>query len=91
VRGSGQARPYERALSAIAEQRKAREALAGQRQREGVAVADLKTERAALSAKGRQIETEVAPIRYVAELIDSHTDSQQAIRWSCVATLLLSH
>jgi len=52
VRGSGQARPYERALSAIAEQRKAREALAGQRQREGVAVADLKTERAALSAKG---------------------------------------
>ena len=40
------------ALSAIAEQRKAREALAGQRQRDGTALADLKTERAALSAKG---------------------------------------
>ena len=69
------------ALSAIAEQRKAREALAGQRQREGAALADLKTERAALSAKRRQIETEAAPIRYVAELIGSDTDSEQAIRW----------
>ena len=81
MRGSGQARPYERALSAIAEQRKAREALSGQRQREGAALADLKTERAALSAKGRHIETEAAPIRYVAELIGSGTDSEQAIRW----------
>src|SRR5258708_36436063 len=44
------------AQSAIAEQRKAREALAGQRQREGAALSDLKAERAALSAKGRQIE-----------------------------------
>jgi hypothetical protein len=69
------------ALSAIAEQRKARKALSGQRQREGAALADLKTERAALSAKGRQIETEAAPIRYVAELIGSDTDSEQAIRW----------
>src|SRR5262249_50850357 len=63
------------ALSAIAEQRKTREALAGQRQREGAALADLKTERTALSAKGRQIETEAAPIRYVAELIGFNTDS----------------
>jgi hypothetical protein len=69
------------ALSAIAEQRKAREALAGQRQREGAALADLKTERAALRAKGRQIETEAAPIRYVAELIGADTDSERAIRW----------
>ena len=69
------------AQSAIAEQRKAREALAGQRQREGAALSDLKAERAALSAKGRQIETEAAPIRHVAELIGSDTDSEQAIRW----------
>ncbi len=69
------------ALSAIAEQRKAREALAGQRQRDGAALADLKTERAALSAKERQIETEAAPIRYVAELIGANTDSERAIRW----------
>jgi hypothetical protein len=64
------------ALSAIAEQRKAREALTGQRQREGAALADLNTERAALSAKGRQIETEAAPIRYVAELIGADPNKQ---------------
>ena len=69
------------ALSAIAEQRKTREALTGQRQREGAALADLKTERAALGAKERQMETEAAPIRYVAELIGADTDSERAIRW----------
>jgi len=69
------------ALSAIAEQRKAREALAGRRQREDAALADLKTERATLSAKGRLIETEAAPLRYVAELIGADTDSERAIRW----------
>jgi hypothetical protein len=69
------------ALSAIDGQRKAREALAAQRQREGVALADLKAERAALGAKGKQIETEAAPIRYVAELIGADTDSERAIRW----------
>jgi len=42
---------------------------------------ELKTERATLSAKGRQIETEAAPIRYVAELIGPDTDPDQAIRW----------
>jgi hypothetical protein len=79
--GIGMDRAPGAALSAIAEQRKAREALTGQRQREGAALADLNTERAALSAKGRQIETEAAPIRYVAELIGADTDSEQAIRW----------
>src|SRR5262249_37112819 len=38
-------------------------------------------ERAALAAKGRQIETEAAPIRYVAELIGTEADSERAIRW----------
>jgi len=69
------------ALSAIEGQRKARAALADQRQRDGVALADLKAERAALSAKGRQIETEASPIRYVAELVGVDTDSERAIRW----------
>src|SRR6266478_3717876 len=50
-----------------------------QRQREGTVLADLKAERAALGAKGRQIETESAPIRYVAELVGA--DSERAIRW----------
>jgi len=56
------------ALSAMEGQRKARGALADQRQREASTLADLKAERAALGAKGRQIETEAAPIRYVADL-----------------------
>jgi hypothetical protein len=65
-------------LSAIAEQRKAREPLSWQRQREAAALADLKTERAVLTAK---VETEAAPIRYVAELIGASRDSERAIRW----------
>jgi hypothetical protein len=69
------------ALSAMEGQRKSREALATQRQREGVALADLKAERAAIGAKGKQIETEAAPIRYVAELLGTDTDNERAIRW----------
>jgi hypothetical protein len=34
-----------------------------------------------VAAKGRQIETEAAPIRYVAELIGADADSERAIRW----------
>ncbi len=34
-----------------------------------------------MAAKGRQAETEAAPIRYVAELIGTDTDSERAIRW----------
>ena len=34
-----------------------------------------------VAAKGRQIETEAAPIRYVAELVGADTDSERAIRW----------
>jgi hypothetical protein len=42
-----------------------------------------------LAAKGRQIETEAAPIRYVAELVGADTDAERAIRvvrlWCCAA------
>jgi hypothetical protein len=69
------------ALSAIDSQRKARAGLVDERRREASTLADLKTERAALGAKGRQIETEAAPIRYVAELLGTETDSEKAIRW----------
>jgi len=75
------------ALTAIEGQR-SREALAGQRQREGVALADLKVERVALGAKGRQIETEAAPIRHVAELVGADTDSERAIRWLILMMVL---
>ena len=64
------------ALSAIEGQRKGREALSVQRQREASTLADLKAEHATLGAKGRKIETEAAPIRYVAELIGIETDSE---------------
>jgi hypothetical protein len=32
-------------------------------------------------AQSRRIETEAAPIRYVAELVGADTDSERAIRW----------
>jgi hypothetical protein len=44
-------------------------------------LAALKAERASLAAQGRKIETEAAPIRYVAEFIGTSTDSEKAIRW----------
>jgi hypothetical protein len=46
------------------------------KQREASTLADLKAERAALGAKGRQIETEATPIKYVAEIIGA--DRQRA-------------
>jgi hypothetical protein len=33
------------------------------------------------AGRGRQIETEAAPIRYVAELVGADTNSERAIRW----------
>jgi hypothetical protein len=69
------------ALSAIESQRKARMALAGERTGGGYSLAALKAERASVAARGRQIETEAAPIRYVAELVGTDTDSERAIRW----------
>jgi hypothetical protein len=49
--------------------------------REAGNLAALKSERASLAARGKQIETEAAPIRYVAELLGIDTDSEKAIRW----------
>jgi hypothetical protein len=34
----------------------------------------MQTERASVTAKGRQIETEAAPIKYVAELLGADTE-----------------
>jgi hypothetical protein len=41
----------------------------------------LQTERASAAAKGHQMETESAPIRYVAELVGASVDSERVIRW----------
>jgi hypothetical protein len=69
------------ALSAMEGQRKVRAVLAGDREKAASALGALKAERAALGAKGKQIEIEAAPIRYVAELLSIDTDSERAIRW----------
>ncbi len=34
-----------------------------------------------MAAKGRQIETEAAPMRYVAEFVGADADTERAIRW----------
>ncbi len=41
------------------------------------------------AAKGRQIETEAAPIRYVAKLLGADTDAERAIRW-LIALMVLT-
>jgi hypothetical protein len=69
------------ALSAIEGQKKFRGGLVDERNREAGTLAALKAERATVAARGRQIETEAAPIRYVAELLGVDTDSEKAIRW----------
>jgi hypothetical protein len=69
------------AMATMEGQRKARGALVEERNREAGTLAALKTERALATARSRQIETETAPIRYVAELIGADADSERAIRW----------
>jgi hypothetical protein len=69
------------AFSAMEAQRRTRASLVDERNREAGTLSALKAERAAVAAKGRQIETEAAPIRYVAELLGAGTDSERAIRW----------
>ena len=54
----------------------------------GTSLAARKAERASLAAQSRRIETEAAPIRYVAELIGADTDSERAIRWLIALTVL---
>jgi hypothetical protein len=65
-----------------------RAVLSAQRQHEATTLADLKAEHAALGAKGKQIETESAPIQYVAELIGTETDNERAIRWLILMMVL---
>jgi hypothetical protein len=51
-------------------------------------LAALKTERASVAAQGHRIETEATPIRYVAEMLGSGADSEQAIRWLILLMVL---
>jgi hypothetical protein len=76
------------ALAAIEGQRRTRAGLVDERKREAGALAVLQAERAAIGAKGRQIDTEAAPIRYVAELVGEGRDDERAIRWLILMMVL---
>jgi hypothetical protein len=76
------------ALSAMEGQRRTRAGLVEERKREAGFVA-LRAERATVAAKGRQIETEAAPIRYVAELVSAGQDDERVIRWLIAHGLVL--
>lgn len=69
------------AMATMEGQQKSRAGLVEERKREAGTLVALQAERASVAAKGRQIETEAAPIRYVAELVGADTDSERAIRW----------
>ena len=53
-----------------------------------VLLAALQAEHASVGARGRQMETESAPIRCVAELLGADTDSERAIRWLILMMVL---
>jgi hypothetical protein len=83
-------------MSIMDAQRRSRAGLTSERNREAGSLAALKTERASLAARGRQAETDAAPICYVAEFVGADTDSERAIRWlialrCCVVILSRSH
>jgi hypothetical protein len=69
------------AMKLADDQRKARAGLVDERKREAGTLAALQAERASVAANGGQIETEAAPLRYVAELLGTNADSERAIRW----------
>jgi hypothetical protein len=75
------------ALATIETQRKARAGLVEERKREAGTLAALQAERASVAAKGRQIETEAAPIRYVAAVFGV-ADQETAIRWLILMMVL---
>jgi hypothetical protein len=75
-------------LAAVEGQRKAHAALAGEREKAASTLAALKMERAGVAAQGRRIETESAPIVYVAQLLGVGADSEQTIRWLILLMVL---
>jgi hypothetical protein len=75
-------------MSIMEAQRRTRAGLVDERNREAGTLAALKVERASLAAKGRQAETEAAPIRYVAELVGADTDGERAVRWLILMMVL---
>jgi hypothetical protein len=77
------------AAKAIYGERKGRQVLAGESQREASTLADLQVGRATFDSNERQIEA--APIRHVAKPIGADTDSEWAIRWLLALIVLCRH
>jgi hypothetical protein len=75
------------ALAAMETQRRTRAGLVEERNREAISLADLKVERASVAARGRQVEAEAAPIRYVAAVFGVQ-DSETAVRWLILMVVL---
>jgi hypothetical protein len=61
--------------------------LVEERKREAGTLAALQAERASVAAKRRQMDTEVAPIRYVAAIFGV-ADQEAAIRWPIALMVL---
>jgi hypothetical protein len=69
------------AMATMEGQQKARTSLVDERKREAGTLEPPSRLSAPRAARGRQIEADAAPIRYVAELVGANTDSERAIRW----------
>jgi hypothetical protein len=66
------------ALNAIQDQRRARQAIVDERKKEAGTLTALQAEHASVVARGRQIEGENAPIKFIAQTLD--TDTEHAVR-----------
>ncbi len=69
------------AMQLAEDQRRARGALAGERDRAAQELAGLKAQRAGAAAQGRAEESEAAPIAYLAELLNISRGGEELIRW----------
>ncbi len=74
------------ALNIVGGQRKARGELVGERQREALGSPQDRTRQR--GRQGQAVESEAAPIRYVAELIGTDIDSDRVIRWLILMMVL---
>jgi MarR family len=80
VAGAAQRGRANTAASIMADQRKARTALVGERERAAQALADMKVERGSVQARAAIAESEAMPLRYTAELLGMGGDDERAIR-----------
>jgi hypothetical protein len=76
------------ALAAMEGQRRVRASLVEERKQEAGTLAALRAERAGVATQGRRIETEAAPIAYVAAIVGVR-DQETAIRW-LIALMVLT-